>query len=285
MLAAQAVAKLEDAALAVAEVLQRLTQRLLGEDLGGPLVGGLGPLVGDELPELGLLLVTHRLLQRHRSLSGALDRLHLIGLDPGDLRDLLGGRLAAQFGDQLALGATDLVELLDDVHGDADRPGLVRQRAGDGLADPPGGIGGELEALPVVELLRGADQAERALLDQVQERQPLVAVVLGDGDDESQVRLHHLLLGVQVSALDPLGQVDLLLGGEQPDLADVLEEQLQGVGRHVRLEVERGLGLAAPTLVRGPLHLGGGQGRIDLLDELNLGPLEVVVKFLYVSLV
>src|SRR5690242_7280933 len=38
VLAAEAVAQLEHAALAVGEVLQRLAQRLLGEDLGGALV-------------------------------------------------------------------------------------------------------------------------------------------------------------------------------------------------------------------------------------------------------
>src|SRR3712207_8019397 len=41
----------EHAALAVGEVLERLAQRLLGEDLRGTLVGRLGALVGDELAE------------------------------------------------------------------------------------------------------------------------------------------------------------------------------------------------------------------------------------------
>jgi hypothetical protein len=57
VLAAEPVAQLEHAPLAVGEVLQRLAQRLLGEDLRGTLVRRLGPLVGDELAELGLLLV------------------------------------------------------------------------------------------------------------------------------------------------------------------------------------------------------------------------------------
>src|SRR5947199_4697498 len=55
VLAAEPVAQLEDAALAVAQVLEGLAQRLLGEDLGGALVGRLGALVGDELAELRLL--------------------------------------------------------------------------------------------------------------------------------------------------------------------------------------------------------------------------------------
>ena len=81
MLAAEAVAQLEHAAFAVGEVLQRLAQRLLREDLGGALVRRLGALVGDELAELRLLLVADRLLQRDGRLGGALDRVDLLGVD------------------------------------------------------------------------------------------------------------------------------------------------------------------------------------------------------------
>ena len=128
VLAAQSVAQLEHAALAVGQVLERLAERFLREDLGGAVVGRLGALVGDELAELRLLLVADRLLQRDRRLSGALDRVDLLRLDAGDFGDLLRGRLTAELGDELALGATDLVELLDDVDRDPDRPGLVGQR-------------------------------------------------------------------------------------------------------------------------------------------------------------
>src|SRR3954471_19396303 len=186
VLAAEPVAELEDAALAVGQVLQRLAQRLLREDLRGALVGRLGALVGDELPELRLLLVADRLLERDRRLGAALDRLDLLGVDAGDLGDLVGGRLATELGDELALGPADLVELLDDVHGDADGPRLVGERASDRLADPPRRVRGELEALAVVELLRRAHEAQRPLLDEVEERQALVAVVLGDRDDEAE---------------------------------------------------------------------------------------------------
>src|SRR4029079_5064509 len=109
----------------------------------------------------------------------------------------------------LALGTADLVELLDDVDRDADRSRLVGERAGDRLADPPGRVGRELEALAVVELLRGADEAERALLNQVEEGQALVSVVLRDRDDQAEVRLDHLLLRVEIAALDALREVDL----------------------------------------------------------------------------
>ena len=195
-----------------------------------------------------------------------------------------GRGLAAQLGDQLALGAADLVELLDHVHRDADRARLVGERAGDRLADPPGGVGRELEALAVVELLGRADQAERALLDQVEEGKALVAVVLRDRDDQAQVGLDHLLLGVEVAALDALGEIDLLLRREQPDLADVLQEQLKGVGGHVGLQVDRGLGLPPAAAVDRALDLGRGMGGI-VLDELDLRLLEVSVQLLDVALV
>ena len=92
----------------------------------------------------------------------------------------------------------------------------------------------------MVELLRRAHQPDRPFLDQIEERQPLVAVPLRDRDDEAEVRLHHLLLRAVVSALDPLRQLDLLSGGEQVDLADVLQEELQRLGRDLTL-VDLGL--------------------------------------------
>ena len=185
---------------------------------------------------------------------------------------------------RLALGAADLVELLDDVDGDPDRARLVSKRTGDRLADPPGRVGRELEALAIVELLRRADQADRALLDQVEERQPLVAVVLRDRDDQAQVRLDHLLLGVQIAAPDPLGEIDLLLRRQQAHLADVLEEQLQRVGRPLRLEIQRSL--AAGALLGRALDVQARRsGWVDFLDQLDLTALEEAVQLLDVGFV
>ena len=73
---------------------------------------------------------------------------------------------------------------------------LVGDGPGDGLADPPGGVGGELEALRVVELVDRPHEAEVALLDQVEEGQATVAVALGDGDHQAQVGFDELVLGL-----------------------------------------------------------------------------------------
>ena len=124
-------------------------------------------------------------------------------------------------------GAHDLVDRLDHVHGDADGARLVGDRAGDRLPDPPRGVGRELVAAAVLELVDRLHQADVAFLDQVQELQAAVGVLLGDGDDEAQVGLHHLLLGLARLALAllhglddaaELGDLEARLGGQRVDV-------------------------------------------------------------------
>jgi hypothetical protein len=126
------------------------------------------------------------------------------------------------------------------VDGHADRPRLVRERPRDRLADPPGRVRRELVAPAPVELLDRADQAERAFLDQVEERQALVPVVLRDRDDEPEVRLDHVCLRAHVPALDLLGELDLLGGGQQRMASRLAEEELERVRRRLVRDLERG---------------------------------------------
>ena len=174
--------------------------------------------------------------------------------------------IARELGAELALDAADAVELLDDVHRHADRAALVGQRAGDGLADPPGGVGRELVAAAVVELLDRAHEADRALLDQVEERQALLAVVLRDRDDEPDVGLDHVALGAHVAALDALGQLDLLRRGEQLGAADVAQEALQRVAREHLDRVHR---LLVVVGVRLGVRVGLGRGLVLLLELVD----------------
>ncbi len=106
------------------------------------------------------------------------------------------GRLAAQLLHQLARGADQLVDGLDHVHRDADGAGLVGDGAGDGLANPPGGVGRELVAAAVLELVDRLHQADVAFLNEVEELQAAVGVLLGDGDHQAQVGFDQLALGV-----------------------------------------------------------------------------------------
>jgi hypothetical protein len=160
------------------------------------------------------------------------------------------------------------------VDGDADGAGLVGEGPGHGLADPPGGVRGELVAARVVELLDRPDQAEVALLDEVEHGQAPADVPFGDGDDEAQVGLYQAAfghpahddepvevqgeLGVEVGGagelllgeqpgFDAAGQFDLLGGGQQryaADLPEVLAEEVGG-------------GAAAGSLGRGTAPGGG----------------------------
>ena len=137
------------------------------------------------------------------------------------------------------------------MHGHADGACLIGHGAGDGLTDPPRGIGGELEALLPVELLDGSDEAQVAFLNQVEEEHATAGVALGQRHHESQVRLQQVVLGLLAvvrrplelalalevhavalgieqmlgvqAGLDALGEVHLLLGVQQADTANLLE--------------------------------------------------------------
>ena len=91
---------------------------------------------------------------------------------------------------------------------DPDRPRVVGDRAGDGLADPPRRVRRELEAAAVLEAVDRLHEPDVALLDQIEQAQVASQITLGHRDDEAEVRLHQLLLGlahVAVAAGD-LGQ-------------------------------------------------------------------------------
>ena len=161
-----------------------------------------------------------------------------------------GVGLAAEHLHQVALRAHQLVDRLDHVHGDADRARLIGDRARDRLADPPGGVGRELVAALVLELVHGLHQADVALLDQVEELQPAVRVLLRDRDDQAQVRLDQLAL-----------RLVRALGG----LVQRVERLAQLVARHaqVALELRRPRGrarrAARSALRRAPGCRAGGR--------------------------
>ena len=203
------------------------------------------------------------------ALRGRLDLLGLLQRQVRLVGDLLERRLAAETRPELPLGAVHLLHPLDDVDGHPDRPRLVGERPRDGLADPPGGVGRELVAPAPVELLDGADQAERAFLDQVEERQALVAVVLRDRDDEPQVGLDHPLLGERVVGLDPLRELDLLGGGQQRMATGLAQEELQRVGGRLPGDLQR---------LRRRLRLGDRLAvLVDVQDHVDRAGLELAV--------
>ncbi len=146
-----------------------------------------------------------------------------------------------------------------EVNRDTDSPRLVGDGTGDGLADPPGGVSRELETLPPIELLHGANQAEVALLDEIEEVDARgVGVAAGVGDHQPEVGGEEVVLGVAAetgealqlglfplvlvilgfessggvfAGLDLLGELDFHLRSQKVVLADggeVLANQVGG---------------------------------------------------------
>ena len=184
---------------------------------------------GEQVAERGVAVFADLLVEADERGALVAHLLDLLDRQAGLRGELLERGLAAEAHRQLALDAADLARALGDVDGQADRASGVLQAALDRLADPQRGVGREAKALAPVELLAGADQAEHALLDEVAERQALVLVAPRVGGDEAQVGVDEQFLGVQVAALDPLGEVDLLGRGEQGVAARVREKLVDGL--------------------------------------------------------
>jgi hypothetical protein len=68
----------------------------------------------------------------------------------------------------------------------------------------------------VIKPLHRLHQSNGSLLDKVVERNASAAVRSRDGVHQPQVALDHLFLGVEIAPLDPLGERDLLGGGQEP---------------------------------------------------------------------
>src|SRR5690606_21077715 len=121
----------------------------------------------------------------------------------------------------------DLRDGADPVEREPHDAALLGERLEDGLADPPDGVGDELEPARLVEPLRRLDQPVVPLVDDVGQREPLALVLLRDGDDEAEVGADELVEGRRVALFDPAGELDLLLGLEQGDLPNLLEVLVQ----------------------------------------------------------
>ena len=179
---------------------------------------------GISSPALRVTFGADGLVERRGAGRRLAQQARLLDVDADGLGDRLDrGRLAA-LGLKLPLRDVQLPQAVADVDGQAHDARLVSESARDGLLDPEGRVGGELEALAPVELLRGADKPDRALLDQVHEGQSETAVALGDRHHEAEIRLDHVLLGVVLAPLDPLGELDFLLRGQQRSRRNAVQE-------------------------------------------------------------
>ena len=125
-------------------------------------------------PRCESVLLAHGSFQRNRLLRDFQDLADLADRDVHLLGDFLRRRLAAELLDERARRANELIDRFDHVNRDTDGPRQVGNRPGDRLPDPPRGVGRELVAAAVLELVHGLHQADVAFLNPVEERQPAI---------------------------------------------------------------------------------------------------------------
>ena len=193
-----AVAQFEDLALAVGERLEELLDALAEHVLCGCVRRRGLAFVLDELAEVAVVALADGPVDADGVAADLHDAANVGDGHAGLVREFLHGRLAPGDLQDLLLDVAQPRHGLDHVDGDADGPGVIGDGAGDGLADPPRGVGGELVASLVLVLVHRPHEAGVALLDDVQERQPAVSVLLGDGDNEAEVAAGEIALGLLV---------------------------------------------------------------------------------------
>src|ERR671921_1467424 len=179
-------------------------------------------LVLDELPKL------RRAFIRGERLVEAGGSVRHVGLDLPDVlhapSEPLGHRLirrgSFQLSPKLVVGAGHLAHLLAYVDGNPDGPPLFSNRTLHRLTYPPRSIGGEPKAPVGVELPNRLHKTDVALLDQIFEGQTTPTRLLGYRDNKPQVLLDESLAGSLITFLGPLGEIYLLLVGQELALAD-----------------------------------------------------------------
>ena len=188
-------AHLQNLGLTVGEVLEQLVYLIAQGPVNHRVRRSHLIVVGDEIPQMGVILLTDGRLQGDRiqrdllNLADLLLRhLHLFG-------QLFRVRIPSKLLKKLSGDPIHPVHSLDHVDRNADGPRLIGDGPGDGLADPPGGIGRELVTLLPGELLDRLHQSDVPFLNQVEKLESLVCVLLGDRNDQTKVRLHQSLLG------------------------------------------------------------------------------------------
>ena len=134
----------------------------------------------------------------------------------------------------------------------------------------------------VFKLVDGLHQTDVAFLDQVEELEPPIGVLLGNADDQSQVRFGKRLLGLFIlssPAVDLLHRLGQLLARGTDFLLDLLDASLMGSNAAIELHQDFNLVLAF-LFPSGPFGFPQDPaqlGKIEI-DFLQKGPNLPVVR-------
>ena len=190
----------------------------------------------DEFAEAGIFAFANRPVETDRLTTDVQDAPGFFKADAGSSGGFLCCRLSAHFVQEALCRIPQSAQNIDHVDRNADRSRLVGNRPRDRLANPPGGVGRELEAAAVLVFVDRPHQARIAFLNQIQEAETPIAVFLGDRDDQPQVAAGELPFGVFVFAV---------LLAEYRTAAAEARRAFLSVGRHQ---------IAAALAARGPLR-------------------------------
>jgi len=174
--------------------------------------------IRDKAPQLTVFLLAHGLFQGKWPLRHLEHPLHLLGGQPQLFGDLFRRRLTSPILLQLLGDLIYLPNPVAQMHGQPNDAALIGQSTRDGLADPPCGIGAKAMAAMIVELFDGLDQAQIALLNEIQEGHTLPQVTLGDAHHQARVGANHVRPRC-LSALNKAIQLVLFLLSELAGIA------------------------------------------------------------------
>src|SRR5215208_6187159 len=253
----QAEVQPEDLGVARRERVERLLD-LVGEEAVHRLLLGVGHLVGDEaLDQRAIALRVQRRVEPHVAGVQRGERLDDVDRQPGELRQLLRARLAAELLPQDLGRLYDAREVRGPVERHANRPTLARERRQDRLPDPPHRVRDELDTLVGVELTRSGEQPDVPLADQVDQREAAVLVLLRHRDHEAEVPLHELLERVGITRANAPGELDLFRPLEQGIGADLVEVLIEDVPLGLARRDPRRGGASAAALLLDFSHVVG----------------------------
>jgi hypothetical protein len=214
--AAEAKAHLKHEAVALGQVLEGTPKPAnIRAQIRIGLKRGIGAFVAHKVTEHRTRIVAQWLVERGDRGRRAPQLLHAGDRETGAGRELRRRRWAARFTDELELR---LAQARDSARHADGNPNWARgfgESPADGFADPPGRIGREATTAAIVELLGRPNQADAALLDQVEQRRSARWVSLRDRDDEAEVGLNKSLLGSQIASLDPPRERPLLISSQE----------------------------------------------------------------------
>ena len=110
-----------------------------------------------------------------------------------------------------------------------DGAGLVHDGSFDGLANPPGSVGGETESTLGIELLNRPNQPQVAFLDQIKQCQPTVDVAARNLDHQPEITLDHALTAALFAFTGKPREVHLFFRSKQGRKTNFVEVQLSGI--------------------------------------------------------